>query len=454
MTTIDRGNWNSRLGFVLAAAGSAIGLGNIWRFPYTAGTYGGGAWVLMYLFFVFAIGVPVLLAELSIGRKTQMSPVSAFKALVPKTWWPAVGALGVITGFGILSFYSIIAGLTVLYAGFALGGRFGDGLDISQSGEIFAGITANPGWMIGVAAFFMLVTALVVRKGIGGGIERAARYLMPVLFVFLLILVGRALTLPTAFEGLTFMFQPHISDITVAGTISALGQALFSLSLGMGAMITYGSYLSKDENLPLSAFSIAIFDTTIAILAGLIIFPALFLVGAEPTAGPGLIFVVMGGIFDAMPAGNVMAFIFYGLLSIAALTSTISLLEVIVAYFVDERKWLREKAVWTVAAACFALAIPSALSLGANDAFTQLGGGRGFLGLVDLLCGTYFLTLGAMLIAFFVGWKWGVPTALAAIEEGGHRLPGATLWGFLIRYVCPIAILALFLWGATQGANW
>lgn len=454
MATLDRGNFNSRLGFVLAAAGSAIGLGNIWRFPYTAGTYGGGAWVLMYIFFVVVIGVPVMFAELSIGNHTQASPVTAFKKLVPGSWWPYLGALGVVTGFGILSFYSVIAGLTVVYAGFALAGRFSGGLDIAQSGMIFTDITADPVWMIGVAAFFLLITALVVRKGVGGGIEKAATFLMPVLFVFLLILVGRALTLPTAGEGLAFMFQPHLDEITFAGTVSALGQALFSLSLGMGAMITYGSYLDRDENLPASAITIAVFDTSIAILAGLVIFPALFLVGAEATAGPGLIFVVMGGIFDAMPASNVMAFIFYGLLSIAALTSTISLLEVIVAYFVDEKGWMREKATWVVAGACFALAVPSALSLGASETLTGLGEGRGFLGFVDLFCGTYFLTIGAMLISFFVGWRWGVPAAVAAIERGGHKMPVAAAWGFLVRYVCPLAILILLFYGATQGANW
>lgn len=453
MSAIDRGKFNSRLGFVLAAAGSAIGLGNIWRFPYTAGTYGGGAWVLMYIGFVFVIGVPVLFAELSIGNETQTSSVTAFKRLVPNSMWPLLGGLGVLTGFGILSFYSVIAGLTVVYAGFALTGRFSGGLDIAQSGMIFTDITANPAWMIGVAFLFLLITALIVRKGVGGGIEKAATFLMPILFVFLLILVGRALTLPTAGEGLAFMFKPHIEEITIAGTVSALGQALFSLSLGMGAMITYGSYLPKEENLPASALTIAVFDTSIAILAGLVIFPALFLVGAEATAGPGLIFVVMGGIFDAMPASNIMAFIFYGLLSIAALTSTISLLEVIVAYFVDERDWRREKATWVVAGACFALAVPSALSLGASSALTSLGG-RGFLGYVDLFCGTYFLTIGAMLICFFVGWKWGVPAAVAAIERGGHTMHGAAVWGFLVRFVCPLAIFVLLVYGATQGANW
>ncbi|NEZ04931.1 sodium-dependent transporter [Wenzhouxiangella sp. XN201] len=454
MSIINRGHWNSRLGFVLAASGSAIGLGNIWRFPYTAGTYGGGAWVLMYIFFVLAIGVPVLFAELSIGRASRASPVTAFKKLVPGTWWPMLGALGVLTGFGILSFYAIIAGLTVAYAFFALSGRFGGGLDIAQSGVIFTDLTANPVWMIGVTALFLLLTALVVRKGVGGGIERAATILMPILLIFLLVLVGRALTLPTAGEGLSFMFTPQFDQITFAGTVSALGQALFSLSLGMGAMITYGSYVSKDVNLPLSGFSIVICDLSIAILAGLVIFPAIFLVQAEPTAGPGLIFVVMGGIFDAMPASNLMAFVFYGLLSIAALTSTISLLEVIVAYFVDDRGWRREKAVWIVTGGCFALAIPSALSLGASEAFTQFGDGRGFLGWVDVLCGTYFLTIGAMLTSIFVGWKWGVPAALAAIEKGGYRLPAAPLWGSLLRYICPLAILILLIYGATQGANW
>ncbi|MEM6796893.1 MAG: sodium-dependent transporter, partial [Acidobacteriota bacterium] len=443
-------------GFILAAAGSAIGLGNIWRFPYTAGTYGGGAFVLLYLFFVFAIGLPVLLAELSIGRETQQSPVSAFKKLVPGSVWWLVGLMGVIAGFGILSFYGVIAGLTAGYAYMAATGRFSGDMNAEKSAAIFTQITADPVWMIGLAAGFMLVTILVVRRGVSGGIEKAARFLMPVLFGFLLLLVARALTLEGAGEGLRFMFSPDFSKLSLTAVVSALGQALFSLSIGMGAMITYGSYLSKDENIPSSAVSVAIFDTTIAILAGLIIFPALFTAGAEVTGGPGLIFIAMAGIFNTLPLGNVVAVVFYVLLSIAALTSTISLLEVIVAYFVDERRWGREKAAWVVGLSCFILGVPSALSLGANKFLTsefKVLGKTDFLSVVDIVCGTYFLTLGAALICIFVGWRWGTEAALKAIEGGGHSLPAAPLWSVMVRFVCPAAIFGLLIFAVINGGG-
>ncbi|MEM9554267.1 MAG: sodium-dependent transporter [Acidobacteriota bacterium] len=454
MSISPRGNWSSRFGFVLAAAGSAIGLGNIWRFPYTAGENGGGAWVLLYLAFVFVIGFPVLLAELAIGRATQQSPVSAIKQLVPGTWWPIVGGIGVMAGFGILSFYSVIAGITVGYVGLSLVGKFNATIDGDSSAAIFTGLTSNGVLMISLSLLFLLLTALVVRKGISGGIERAARVLMPVFFLFLVLLVVRAMTLGTAAEGLAFLFAPDFSSLTVGGAVSALGQALFSLSLGMGAMITYGSYLSKDDAIPISAGSVAIFDTSIALLGGLIVFPTLFYAGAEATAGPGLVFIVMASIFGSLPFGSVVSVLFYLLLAIAALTSTISLLEVIVSYFVDDRRWPRERAVWFVTALCFVLAVPSALSLGAFGGLTNFYERGGFLDFANEIFGTYFLTVGAMSLCIFVGWKWGIKPALASIEAGGHRLPAAGVWSFLVRFVCPLAVLVLLVYGAIFGANW
>lgn len=446
MSTVSRGNWNSRFGFILAAAGSAIGLGNIWRFPYTAGEYGGGAFVLLYLVFVFGIGLPVLLAELSVGRITQKSPVSAFKALKPGSKWSWLGGLGVLTGFGILSFYSVIAGVTLGYIYYSVSGRFtpAPGAAEVDAAAVFSELTSNGMAMVALSGLFLALTAVIVQKGVGGGIEKAAKVLMPTFFVFLLFLVGRALTLEGAGAGLEFMFAPDFSKLSLAGVVSALGQALFSLSIGMGAMITYGSYLSEDENIPISAVSVALFDTSIALIGGLLIFPTLFHAGVDPSAGPGLVFVVMASIFDALPGGMIFGVVFYSLLAIAALTSTISLLEVITSYFIDEKEWPRGKATWFVALACFLLAIPSALSLGANDALTQAFGGQGFLGFMDNLWGNYSLPIGATLLCIFVAWSWGVDKALASIEAGSHRLPGAGLWSFMIRYVCPAAVLFVF----------
>jgi len=445
-----RGAFASRLGFILATAGSAIGLGNIWRFPYTTGQNGGAAFVLVYLGFVVLFGIPLLLAELSMGRASQRSAVGAFRALVPGTWWPLVGGLGVLTGFGILAFYSVVAGWTVGYVYKAATGQFTASMTAQESGAIFGALIGDPVSAIGLTGLFLLLTMLVVRGGIQKGIERASKILMPLFFLFVLALALRSLALEGAWKGLAFLFSPDFSKITPRVVMGAMGQALFSLSLGMGAIITYGSYLTKKESLPVGGSAVALFDTTIAVLAGVMIFPALFTVGVDPKAGPGLVFVVLPTIFMNLPAGTLFAVVFYVLLAIAALTSTISLLEVVVAYFVDERGWGREKAVWIVGGACFLLAIPSALSNGASPFLsTLLGSKGGFLDLQNILFGNIALSVGAFFICLFVGWKWGVKRALQEMTSEGQRMPGAAAWGFLIKYVCPLgiaAVLAFLIW--------
>lgn len=455
MSTIppsDRGQWSGKLGFVLAAAGSAIGLGNIWRFPYSAGEGGGGIFVLIYLAFVLLIGVPVMLVELSIGRKTGRNPVGAFKALFPGTWWPVLGGLGVFTGFAILAFYSVIAGWTLGYLYKAVVGEFGVALTAEASGAVFGSLVSDGTYAVLLTGIFMLLTIGVVRGGVSQGIERATKILMPLLLVILVALAIRALTLPGGFQGVEYLFKPDFSEVSVAVVLSALGQALFSLSLGMGAMITYGSYFPKDENLSVAGASVAFFDTGIAVLAGLIIFPALFSAGVDPQAGPGLVFVVLPTIFSAMPAGTIFAIAFYALLAIAALTSTISLLEVVVSYFVDERGWSRNKSAWTIGAGCFVFAVPSALAFGAVDFFSTLPGfGIDWLSLQNNIWGNYSLSIGAMLTCLFVGWKWGVPKALASLEEGGYSLPAGAAWGFLVRWVCPIALLLILVYIVVTG---
>ena len=367
-------------------------------------------------------------------------------------FWPAVGGLGVLTRFGVLAFYSVVAGWTLAYLYMAATGGLAAVADAGASADIFTSLVADPFWAVVLAGVFILLTVVVVRGGISGGIERATKILMPLLFVILLILVIRAMTLPGAGAGISYLFKPDFSKITTTVIMSALGQALFSLSLGMGAMITYGSYLPEKENMPFAGISVAFFDTFIAIMAGLIIFPALFATGGDPSGGPGLVFVVLPTIFNAMPAGTLFAVAFYTLLAIAALTSTISLLEVIVSYFVDERGWRRDKAAWTIGGVCFLLAVPSALSQGAVDA---LGTGGlfswDFLTLNNNIWGNYSLSLGAFLICVFVGWKWGIPKALASLEASGHRLPAPGLWSFLIRYVCPVLILILLIFIVATG---
>jgi NSS family neurotransmitter:Na+ symporter len=432
----DRGVWSGKLGFVLAAAGSAIGLGNIWRFPYMASEGGGGIFVLVYLLCVLAIGVPVLFAELAIGRATERNPVGAFKALVPGSLWPLLGGMGVLAGFGILAFYAVIAGWTAGYLWMAITGTFGPDVDAAASGEIFTSFIGNAGPALFLTAFFLGMTAVVVRGGVAAGIERAAKILMPVLLFVLLVLLVRAVTLPGGMDGVTYLLRPDLSELTPKVAVTALGQALFSMSLGMGAMITYGSYFPKDESLPFAGTTVALADMGIALLAGLVIFPALFSAGMDPQGGPGLVFVVLPTVFANMPAGTLWAILFFGCLTIAALTSTISLLEVVVAYFVDEKGWTRNKAALTIASACFVLAVPSALSQGANAWLTDFG----WLDVQNIIWGNYGLSIGALLICLFVGFKWGPEKMLEYVELGGNRLPGRSIFGFVVKYVCPVAI--------------
>ena len=447
------GQFGSRLGFILAAAGSAIGLGNIWRFPYSAGENGGAAFVLVYLGFVALIGIPVLLAELSIGRASGKNPVGAFRELDPGDGrsWSGVGLLGVITGFGILSFYSVIAGWTLSYLGRVLAGDFSNAMSPESSKAIFTGIIADPVEVVAMSGVFLLLTGAVVRGGVSGGIERAAKVLMPLFFVILVVLAGRAVTLPNADKGLAFLFSPDFSKLTGVAVMSALGQALFSLSLGMGAMITYGSYLQKKESLGAAGISVAAFDTMIALLAGLIIFPAMFSVGAEPSgAGPGLVFVTMPAIFDQLPAGQAFGVAFFALLAVAALTSTISLLEVVVAYLVGQRGWTRERAVWVATGVCFGLAVPSALSQGAVPGLGSDALGESFLDWMNILFGNVTLAVGALFIALFAGWRWGADKARQEMQ--GLPLPLAQMWSVAIRFLCPIAILAIMIYMLATGS--
>lgn len=434
--TSDRGSWSGKLGFVLAAAGSAVGLGNIWRFPYMAAEGGGGVFVLVYLACVLGIGVPVLFTELALGRATERNPVGAFKALAPRSAWPLVGAMGVLAGFFILAFYSVIAGWTVGYLWMALTGRFAPGLDGAASGSMFTSFIGNVGPAVGLTALFLFMTAVVVRGGVSAGIERASKILMPVLLGVLFVLLVRAVTLPGAGEGLAYFLRPDLSKMSVRVVVLALGQAMFSMSLGMGAMITYGSYFPKNQSLPFAGLSVALADTFVAVLAGLIIFPALFSAGGEVQAGPGLVFVVLPTVFAAMPLGYFFGVLFFICLIIAALTSTISLLEVVVAYFVDELGWNRHKAAAVIATACFVLAVPSALSQGGSAWFTEIG----WLDIQNIIWGNYALSIGAIFICVFAGWRWGTDNLLAYIELGGNRLSGRSVLAFVVKYVAPLAI--------------
>ncbi len=427
-----RDGFHSTAGFILAAAGSAIGLGNIWGFPYQAAEHGGGAFVAVYLFFVIAIGVPVMLAELSLGRATGTSPVGAFLRAAPGTRWWTVGALGVLTGFFILSFYCVLAGWTLGYVGKALTGELTSGLSPEQSRAAFNAMLAGDAMEVGLCALFFLLTIGVVQFGVSKGIERISAVLMPLFFVLMLLLVARSVTLPGAGPGIDYLMSWDPSKITPKVVIAALSQSFFSLSIGMGAMLTYGSYLSKDQPLAFSAVSVAASDTMIALLSGFMIFPAVFAAGAEPAESVGLAFHTMPTIFAELPAGQLFAVAFYVLLVVAALTSAISLLEVVASYFIDERGWSRSRAVWTSGAACFLLSLPSATMDGVMDTMISL-------------TFDYGLPIGALLISLFVGWRMPISKARAEIAGAGASFPLAGVWSFLLRFVVPVAIVVVLV---------
>jgi NSS family neurotransmitter:Na+ symporter len=447
-TRQQRDTWGSKVAFILAAAGSAIGLGNIWGFPTVAGQNGGAAFLLIYLAAVALIGAPVMLAELIVGRRTQRNPVGAFKALAPGSAWVVVGGLGVLTGIMILSFYSVIAGWTLAYIFKTLAGTFGPETD---TGAIFDQLAGGALPAISWHLLFMIITILVVLGGVRDGIERWTKVLMPVLFVLLVLLAVRAVTLSGATAGLEFYLRPDFSKVTGTVVLAAIGQAFFSLSLGMGAMITYGSYVSRRDDLVSSAGWVTAADTTIAILAGLIIFPTLFHAGLEPGAGgPGMVFVVLTSLLSSIPpapyGGVIFGTGFFLLLGIAALTSSVSLLEVVTSWAVDERGASRRRAAITVGAIAFLVGIPSALANGAVDWLSNLPGiGMDFLSFLFVVFGQYSLVLGALLISLFVGWVWGIREAGDEVRENDGEFPLGRTWSFLIRFVCPIAILAILV---------
>lgn len=436
---MERESWGGKLGFWLAAAGSAIGLGNIWRFPYLAGANGGAAFVFIYLLLVLTIGFSVMLAEFAIGRHTNLNAVGAFQKLKGGPWQIA-GWMGVIAGFVILSFYSVIGGWTIKYIISSFTGMISTSTD---STEYFLNFIANGPQTVLYLAIFMAITIFVVYRGVGKGIEDTCKILMPALFAILVILIIRAVTLPGAFAGIDFYLNPDFSKITGKTILAALGQAFFSLSLGMGCMITYGSYIkSKKDSLPKAAAIITLLDTSAAFLAGFVIFPTVFAFGAEPGAGPGLTFITLPKVFALMPGGQIWSALFFLLLCVAALTSAISLLEVVVAYAIDNLKWPRHKAALSIGGVIFLLGIPSALSQGAVSLNVL---GMSFLDLLDFISNNILLTVGGLLISLFVGW---IIPDIAKKETTSHG-PFAfqTVWLWICRVVAPVAIFIIILGG-------
>lgn len=445
----SRENWGSKIGFILAAAGSAIGLGNIWKFPYITGENGGASFVLVYLICIAVIGLPVLIAEILIGRTTQRNPVGAFYKLSNSKFWAAVGGMGVIAGFLILSFYAIIAGWSIGYIIEAIKGNFFNFPEPTSSSEHFHNLVSNIPWIMGYFAFFMILTMVIVFSGIQKGIERSSKVMMPLLFILLIILMIRGLTLDGASLGLDFLWNPHWNKITAKTILLALGHAFFTLSLGMGAMLTYGSYMSEKDSIPGAALQIVILDTLIALIAGTAIFTSVFAVGLAPDAGPGLIFQTLPVVFSKMPGGYFFSILFFISLTLAALTSSISLLEVVVSFFVDELKWKRHTAAVLLSAFIFILGVPSALSF---NLLTDLKiFGYDFFGLADFIASNILLPLGGLCIAVFVAWIWGYDKVIPNLRKGAEKLFNSnplliSLWKIFLKYLSPVLIFLVFLY--------
>lgn len=432
-----RDQWGSSFGFIMAAAGSAVGLGNLWKFPYLAGKYGGGAFVAAYLVIVLFIGFTIMLGEMVLGRSTQLSAYNAYKKLNAK--WAFVGALGVIAGFLILSFYSVVGGWVMNYMWqYVVGGIPAD------TAGYFGSFISAPITPLFWHLLFMTVTAAIVFKGIGGGIEKACKVMMPALFIILIIIAVRSMTLPGAGAGIAYYVVPDFSKLNASVLIAALGQVFFSLSLGMGCIITYGSYLGKEQNLEKNALIVPFLDTLVAVLAGFAILPAVFAFGLEPGAGPGLMFVTLPQVFAKMPMGSIFGLLFFILVFFAALTSSISLLEVTVSYMIDAHKWGRTKAVAVLSALMFGLGIPASLSMGAWSEIKIFG--LGFFDLYDYISSNILLPVGGLLMCIFIGYVWGIDKAVDDISNNG-KLPFVLkgFWTISIKYIAPIGVLLVFL---------
>ncbi|MFO8001644.1 MAG: sodium-dependent transporter [Marinilabilia sp.] len=432
----SRDNFSGKFGIIAAAAGSAIGLGNIWRFPYILGENGGGAFLLVYLLFVLIIGVPVMISELLIGRKAQQNVFGAFRKLAPRQHWYLIGVMGVGAAFLILSFYSVVAGWTLQYVYLSITDAL-SGNSPSEMVAVFEGVQDAKLQSIVWTLLFMGGTAYIVRSGIEKGIEKYTKILMPVLLVIIIALNIRAVTLEGASEGLAFLFNPDFSKLNSDVVLEALGQAFFSLSIGMGVIVTYGSYIKKSESLGGTALSVSFADTIIALLAGVAIFPAAFAFGMEPNQGPGLVFVTLPNIFNQMAGGYFFGLLFFILLAIAAFTSSISLLEVVVAYFTEELKLRRKQATWIAAGIIAVLAVACALSSSVFGGF-------------DYVSSNILLPLGGLFVVIFVGWIMGVSLPREEIEADGKKARYYAWFVFIIKFVAPIAIALVFL----NGLGW
>ena len=443
----SRGNFTSKLGVVLASAGSAVGLGNIWRFPTETGKNGGAAFILLYLFFVLFLALPVMVSEFVIGRHSKANTVEAYRKMAPGTPWFVVGLMGVLSGFLVLSFYSVVAGWTLDYSLLSLTGMLSGQGDY---GAIFGGFVSHPYRPVLFVLLFLFITHVIVARGIETGIERFSKLMMPLLLGIIVLLVVLSVTMPGAGEGLRFLLQPDFSKVTPQVVFSAMGQAFFSLSVGIGCLLTYSSYFKKDTALMNSALNVCLIDTLVAILSGFIIFPTVFSAGMQPDAGPGLVFVTLPYVFDTafgqMPLlGDVFSILFYMLLLLAALTSSISMHEISTAFIRERFKLTRHKAACIVTLTCLVLGTCCSLSFGPWQDVKLLGD-MGFFDLFDFLTAKFFMPLGGIGICLFVGWQMKRDDVHHELTNGGKlRTPLYGAFLFLVRFVVPVLITLVFV---------
>lgn len=448
MTKNKRANFGSKLGVILASAGSAVGLGNIWRFPYETGNHGGAAFILIYLGCIILLGLPIMISEFLIGRRSQKSTGGAYSVLAPGTQWKWVGRMGVLAGFLILSYYSVVAGWTLEYIFEAVTNSFA-GKKANDFINSFNTFSSNPWKPLIWLVLFLLATHFIIVKGVEKGIEKSSKIMMPALFILIIILVGCSVTLPGAEKGIEFLLKPDFSKVDGEVFLGAMGQAFFSLSLGMGCLSTYASYFSKDTNLTKTAFSVGIIDTFVAILAGFIIFPAAFSVGIQPDAGPSLIFITLPNVFQqAFSGAPVLAYIFsvmfYVLLAVAALTSTISMHEVVTAYLHEEFKLTRSRAATLVTGGCIFLGIFCSLSMGATKEYTLFG--LNTFDLFDFVTAKIMLPLGGLLVSIFTGWYLDKKIVRSEITNNGTLKGSIYLYLiFILKYIAPVAISFIFI---------
>lgn len=438
--------FTSNIGAILAAAGGAVGLGNIWRFPYMLGQNGGGAFLLIYIIFVVLIGIPLMMTEFIIGRRSQRNVVGAYKALSGgRKGWVVLGIFGIVAAFLIYAFYSVVAGWTLNYIVLSGSGRLA-GLEPDAVANVFANFTQGSLLPLLCQLLFLALTGIVITMGVQKGIEKVGKILMPILFLLLILMCVRSLTLSGSQEGMKFLFKPDFSKLTGQSVLSALGQSFFSLSIGMGAMVTYGSYIRKEDRLFKTSIWIALCDLIVAVLAGVVIFPAVFAFGMDPASGPELVYVVLPNVFNNMPAGTLFSLIFFLLLGIAALTSTISLLEIIVAFAVEELHWKRTTASLVSTLLVFVVGAFCTLSFGPLQNAKLFG--RTIFDLFDLITASYLMPIGALLMTIFLGWCYPKVEVKDELSNNGTlKVRAFELYYIILRYIAPLALVIILISG-------